>query len=344
MLIANRYEPTGAMAWGGMAEVHTCEDHHLKRHVVLKRVKKPEDYNRLQDELKSLLKVRSPHVVELLDIVEYDYKGELEKGLILEFINGSDLSEGSFTYGPQYLKALWQIASGIADIHDRDIIHRDIKPANVRQDSNGVLKIIDFGLSREKDVDDKTKSVIGSFGYIAPELTTIGEKAVAKSADVYAYGATAVSLLVPVVQQQGPLSKKMVGDVLAGADQDLQDILAKCVSKNPSDRPDISDVRDMLHRKLLRDRRRGWINVNGKITEVSAASNVGTIKSGNSQIQIEYNGYDFVVKSVSGAITINNSPVAAGLLLNSSCLITFGMTGGTRAFVTFDVSSPEVSV
>lgn len=271
MLIANRYEPTGAMAWGGMAEVHTCQDHHLKRHVVLKRVKKPEDYNRLEDELKSLLKVRSPNVVELLDIVEYDYKGDIEKGLILEFIEGSDLSEGAFTYGPQYLKTLWQIASGITDIHDRDIIHRDIKPANVRRDSNGVLKIIDFGLSREKDVDDKTKSVIGSFGYIAPELMGQGEKSVAKSADVYAYGATAVSLILPVLQQQGALSKKVVASVLTSADQDLQDIIARCISTNPHDRPDIVDVRDMLHRKLLRDRRRGWINVNGKVTEVSAA-------------------------------------------------------------------------
>lgn len=59
MLIANRYEPTGAMAWGGMAEVHTCEDKHLKRHVVLKRVKKAKDFSRLEDELKSLLRVRT---------------------------------------------------------------------------------------------------------------------------------------------------------------------------------------------------------------------------------------------------------------------------------------------
>jgi len=327
-----------------MAEVHTCTDHHLKRKVALKRVKSPKDFNRLEDELKSLLKVRSPHVVELLDIVEYEYIGAQEKGLILEFIEGKDLSEGSFSYGKDYLKALWQISSGIAEIHQRDIIHRDIKPANVREDINGVMKIIDFGLSREKDVDDKTKSVIGSFGYIAPELTVDGEKAITKAADVYAFGATAVSLIVPVMQQSGPLTKKMVRDVLQTADSDLQDMIASCVSKDPSDRPAMSDVRELLLRKLLRNRRRGWINVNGKITEVNSKAKIGTITSGNSSIQIEYDGYDFSVKSVQGSVTVNNRTVAPGTLLKSSCLITFGIYGGNRAFVTFDVSSPEISV
>lgn len=344
MLIANRYEPTGAMSWGGMAEVHTCSDLHLKRKVALKRVKKEADYSRLQDELKSLLKVRSAHVVELLDIVEYDYNGRNEKGLILEFIEGHDLSEGALQYGPEYLKTLWQVASGIADIHERDIIHRDVKPANIRRDVNNVLKIIDFGLSREKNVDDKTKSVIGSFGYIAPELTVDGEKGITKAADVYAFGATAISLIVPVLQQKGALSQKVVRDVLHEADQDLQDSIIRCISRDPAQRPDIETVRDLLLKKLLRNRRRGWINVNGKITEVNSSARIGTIRSGNSQIEIEYDGFDFSVRSIQGSITVNNKAVAPGTVLDSSCLITFGMVGAARAFVTFDVSSPEVSV
>lgn len=344
MLIANRYEPTGAMAWGGMAEVHTCVDHHLNRKVVLKRVIKPSDFSRLEDELKSLLKVRSCHVVELLDIVKYQYVDREEKGLILEFINGTDLSEGSFSYGNDYLRTLWQISAGICDIHDQNIIHRDIKPQNVRRDANGVLKIIDFGLSREVDVDDKTKSIIGSFGYLAPELSSGGEMAITKAADVYAFGATAVSLILPVTQQQGHLSPAMVGAVLANSDADLREIISRCVSANPIDRPEIKEVRDLIVRKLLKNRRRAWINVHGSITEVNAAARIGTIKSGPHQIQIGYDGYDFSVRSVTGQITINNRSVTPGDNVNSSCLITFGSYGGSRAFVTFDVSSPEISV
>lgn len=343
MLIANRYEPTGVMAWGGMAEVHTCVDHHLSRNAMLKRVKKPEDFHRLSDELKSLLKVRSVHVVELLDIVEYDYAGATEKGLILEFIDGQDLSEGGFTFGADYLFALWQIASGISDIHSHNVIHRDIKPANVRRTLSGVLKIIDFGLARELHVDDKTKSVIGSFGYIAPELTGSGEKKFTKAVDVYAFGATAIGLIRPTAQQRGPLNAALVEDVLAAADLDLRNIIAQCLSATPDARPAISTVRDLLKRKLLRDKHRAYVTINGALTEVNAKGRVGTIKAGTNAIQIEYDGYDFTVKSVSGSVVVNNRAISVGDTMNSSCLLTFGDPSGTRAFVPFDVSNPEIS-
>ena len=84
MKIADRYEPTGNAHWGGMAEVHECTDHHLGRLVMLKRVKKRADLNRLLDEKKALMLVRSKHVVELMDVVSYDYGGQRESGLILE--------------------------------------------------------------------------------------------------------------------------------------------------------------------------------------------------------------------------------------------------------------------
>lgn len=343
MLIADRYEPTGKKTWGGMAEVHTCTDNHLKRNVMLKRVKKQEDFLRLRDELKSLLKVRSSHVVELLDIVEYDYLGTVENGLILEHIDGEDLSEGSLTYGNEYLYILWQVAAGLCDIHDNGVIHRDIKPQNVRKSVTGTLKIIDFGLAREADIDDKTKSIIGSFGYMAPELAVTGHKRFTKAVDVYAFGATAISLLLPVAQQRGPLNVQSVDAVLAAADSDVRAIIGQCVATDPADRPEMLVVRDLLQRKLLRDRHRAWINVNGRLTEVNATARQGTITAGSNLITIEYDSQDFKVKATSGSVTINNRPVVAGMLVNSSCLITFGSAGGTRAFVTFDVSNPEIS-
>lgn len=69
MLIADRYDPTGVAAWGGMSEVHQCTDTHLARLVMLKRIKSDKNLSRLIDEQKALLKLRSKHVVELLDII-----------------------------------------------------------------------------------------------------------------------------------------------------------------------------------------------------------------------------------------------------------------------------------
>jgi len=57
MLIAGRYEPTGAAAWGGMAEVHRMIDTHLDREIILKRLRNPADARRLVDEKKALLRL-----------------------------------------------------------------------------------------------------------------------------------------------------------------------------------------------------------------------------------------------------------------------------------------------
>lgn len=343
MLIANRYEPTGAMAWGGMAEVHTCTDHHLQRKVVLKRVKKPKDYHRLLDELKALLKMRSVHVVELLDIVEYEYLGVIEKGLVLEFIEGQDLAEGSLSYSIEYLRYLWQIAAGIADIHASNIIHRDIKPGNIRKSSGDVLKIIDFGLSREFELDDTTKSIIGSFGYLAPELSGPGDKKITQAADVYAFGATAASLLVPVAQQQGTMSPNLMRTILSTADTELLEILASCVDSDPNKRPAISEVRDVLQRRLLRRKHRAWISVNDNLTEINDSARSGNIKAGSNSIKIDYDGQDFIVNAITGTVLMNNRAIPVGFKINNSCLLTFGTQATGRAFATFDVSNPEIS-
>lgn len=131
MLIAGRYEPTGVAAWGEMAEAHRLIDTHLSREIILKRLRNPADARRLIDEKKALLRLRSKHVVQLFDIVQYDYNGTQEIGLILEFIEGKDLRPRSYEPDETYLRVLWQVASGLADIHEAGVIHRDIKPGDI---------------------------------------------------------------------------------------------------------------------------------------------------------------------------------------------------------------------
>jgi hypothetical protein len=102
VLIANRYEPTGNASWGGMGEVHECLDLHLSRMVMLKRVKRVSDFRRLMDEKKALLPLRSKHVIELFDLVEFAYHAVKENGLILERVEGSDLSENNLRLGDDF--------------------------------------------------------------------------------------------------------------------------------------------------------------------------------------------------------------------------------------------------
>lgn len=65
--------------------------------------------------------------------------------------------------------------------------------------------------------------------------------------------------------------------------------------------------------------------------------NAGSVGS----IAVEYNGYEFVLGSVTGNVFINNTGAKAGNVMPGCCVITFG-TGSNRRFVTFDVSHPEV--
>ena len=191
--IPDRYEPDGEIKSGGFGNVVFCEDQHLSRRVAIKFIQDPSDYKRLLDEINALLQLRSKHVVQVYDIIE-GQDGDI--GIVEEFIDGDDLWNHSFPKASieNYLKTLWQISSGIADIHDSGIIHRDIKPNNMKLDDEGIIKIFDFGLAREEGLQAKTKGFLGTQGFAAPELYKTETVPFSKAVDVYAFGAAAYFL------------------------------------------------------------------------------------------------------------------------------------------------------
>lgn len=344
--IADRYETSPHSSKGGMSEVIVCRDTHLDRDVVIKRLQGGVGQQRLIDEQKALLKLRSKHVVQLLDIVKTNALGVDENCLVLEYIDGTDISSGSFAINDDYVKSLWQIAAGIADIHKAGVIHRDIKPNNIRKDTMGVLKIFDFGLAREVGKDDKTGSMIGTVGFMAPEL--IGTKTIALSpaVDVYAFGATAVALLTKTLPAEllhhQQIARPYLDKLMNGLHSELLDIIEKCTAVAPSGRPSMDEVRDLLQRLLLKDRHRARIVSGLNVYELNASNRKIGIKSDVGAFAIAYNGFCFVIVSVSGDVFVNNNPAAVGQEMHSACVITIGRQGPGRAFLTFDVSNPEV--
>lgn len=349
MLIANRYRAKTALAAGGMGDILECVDTHLDRTVVLKTLQSGVESRRLLDEQKALAKLRSKHVVQLFDIVEVSTKSGKTPALVLEHINGSDLQPHSYNPKRKFLRTLWQISCGLSDIHEAGVIHRDIKPANIRMDSEGVIKILDFGLARSKGVDDQTRSVIGTPIYMAPELWGRATISFSSAVDVYAFGVTALALLKTALPDavRGspplPVSEAQMKAAMVGIAPDLVELFASCLAANPKDRPEMKEVAKALSTHLLHNQHRALLIVDNRPVELSSASKGVTVRAGLlGTIAISYDGFVFAVTQTSGSVFINNKTAIVGQLMPGSCVITIG-TGGNRKFVTFDLSNPEVA-
>ncbi|WP_026158289.1 serine/threonine protein kinase [Rhizobium leguminosarum] len=345
--IANRYEPTGNTDAGGMGEILECVDLHLKRRVIVKRLQLGIDERRLLDEQKALAKVRSKHVVQLYDIVELHSGKKANKAIVLEYIDGNNLAIGAFAPDRTYLGVIWQIACGLRDIHDAGVIHRDIKPANIRLDSEGVVKIIDFGLARSRD-EAKTRGVVGTPVFMAPELWGNDTVSFNSSIDVYAFGVTALALLNQRVPAElgrmppKPVSLSSLVSTFPKIPSEIMATLVACLEHTPARRPTMAAVQKIIERRLLENAHRALVVMDGTIHHLDSKSRRITLNASSvGSIAIEYNGYEFTVVTVSGDVFINNTVAKTGTSMPGCCVITFG-TGSNRRFVTFDVSHPEV--
>lgn len=330
-----------------MGEVIFCEDLHLQRQVVLKHLQAGVESRRLLDEQKALSKVRSKHVVQLYDIVNIPGGAvSPQPAIVLEFINGETLSSASFSADTNYLHLIWQISCGLADIHSHEIIHRDIKPGNIKIDGEGVVKILDFGLSRNNAAAE-TRSIIGTPVFMAPELW--GDQTIAfdSSIDVYAFGVTCLALLAeetPLSLRKRPPSQPSLTDFsvpFAGLPSEITHILHQCLATDRRDRPSMQDIQNLLAKHLLKDRHRATVVLNGSANTLDCKNRRISLNATVGSLTIEYDGLVFSVTQVTGAVYINNTSVSIGTIVPGCCVLTFG-NGGSRSFVTFDVSNPEV--
>lgn len=349
--LPTRYCPTGSAAKGGFGDVLFCEDQHLQRKVAIKFLQDPAaDMRRLLDELRALLLMRSKHVVQVLDIIP---SGSELIGIVEEFIDGEDLWNSKLPLSSltQYLKTLWQIACGIADIHAAGVIHRDIKPNNMKFDPEGIIKIFDFGLARDEGPTAETKGFVGTPGFAAPELYSHSKVTFTREVDVYAFGASAVFLAngnkLPPELLSLPAEPLPIGFYSTlGIPSALATLLEQCLAKSPANRPPMSLISDEISRHLLRDTHQALAVFKGKTLRIDATRRTARLDLPNiGQVEINYDGLRFKVATVQGEVLINNSPATAGMELPGSCVVSLGnpiRRTNERAFITFDVSNPEV--
>ena len=121
-------------------------------------------------EKRILLKIDHPFIVKLVKCL----KDDKNIFFLLEYIKGKELFDVIRDIGllnkeqTNFYIASMMVA--IQYLHESKIIYRDIKPENIIIEENGYLKLIDFGTAKE--IEDRTKTIIGTPHYMAPEIIT----------------------------------------------------------------------------------------------------------------------------------------------------------------------------
>jgi eukaryotic-like serine/threonine-protein kinase len=352
--IPDRYEFVGPRLEGGQGYVYIYKDTFLQRNVAIKEMKHPGDAVALRDELARIREIRSRHVVEVYDL--FEAKQSTNVALVEEYVPGPTLEDLAKSQPPlsqnQVIKILWQIACGLADVHAHNIIHRDIKPRNIKQDDEGVVKVLDFGLSSILVPGAETNAARGTTHYLAPEMFDNPPIPLNNEIDVYAFGVTVwyflnggmlPKALKEVPPQTGSLTRSLQGAKIVLPNR-LTDLLDRTIDLNPSNRPRMSLIRDFLHEQLTSGQHRLVFFHNGKQQILSKDNPRVTLRAGNSSLTIYYDQFNFVVEMVEGDVYSNNTNAAVGMALPSSFVITFGDSseGPGRTFVPMNVMVPEV--
>ena len=351
--IPSRYVPTGKVLTGGMGEVLICQDTSLEREVAIKFIQNVgEDQRRLFDEIAALQKIRSKHVVQIFDV----FLNEVDRriGIVQEYISGNDLtsfSEKQSISLNEYLKVLYQISSGISDIHAQGLIHRDVKPNNMKFDRSNIIKIFDFGLARFSGRNDSTLGFAGTPGFAAPELYRSGLVPFTNAVDTYAFGITAwylsgIKIPEPLLRRPPNLTNvPSFGSLPLRIPQPIVNLLDRTLIEDLNNRPSMSDITNLLGNYLLKDQHRALLVYGRETYNLSRTRRLVKLDVQNyGSLHVRYDGLNFLIDFVSGAVFVNNQVVQRGQLLPKDCVITLGdpSRGANRIFITFDISNPEV--
>jgi len=214
---AGSLEPTEIirhLGEGGMGEVFLCvnpryrenQSPRLPKEIAVKTLspefnQDQELLKRFEAEAKALSPIEHRNVVRLYDWGTFQTGDRVgQRYISMEYIQGVSLHQlgrARRLSFPDILDFSFQIAEGLSAVHRTNVIHRDLKSAKLMITTDGVVKIIDFGIAKpsslaseaesgDRGFKTKTGIIIGTVNYLAPELL-LGAPASVQS-DLYAIG------------------------------------------------------------------------------------------------------------------------------------------------------------
>lgn len=268
--IIGHYRVLEKIGAGAMGEVFRARDERLQRDVALKLIRpgsstNPDHIRRFELEARAAGALNHPNIVAIYDIGIDDKTPYIVCELLEGTTLGKRLLEGPLPV-PLSVEYSLQIVRGLIAAHHRRIIHRDLKPENLFVTSDGLIKILDFGVAKLQSSPDEsgrtvedlttiTKSgmVLGTVAYMAPEQ--LRGKAVDHRSDIFSVGAILYEMLTGRRAFRGETEVDTITAVLrenpppidreqSGIPLPFQQIVHHCLEKEPENR--FQSARDLV--------------------------------------------------------------------------------------------------
>ena len=238
---------------GGMANVYRAMDLKEQRTVAVKILKEEcteseEMVRRFKNESKAISILNHPGIVKVYDVSVTDKI----QYMVMEYVDGITLKEYlSLRGGPltwkETLHFITQVLEALSHAHSKGVVHRDVKPQNIMLQSNGQVKLMDFGIARFSQAENYAlgDKAIGSVHYISPEQAK-GMPTDATT-DIYSVGVmmyemlsgklpfesnSAVSVAIKQISDEAVPLSKLMPDLPTG----LSEICCKAMAKDHRDR------------------------------------------------------------------------------------------------------------
>jgi Tol biopolymer transport system component len=281
---------------GGMGEVYAAEDTKLNRIVALKvlaglTAADPERLSRFQREAKAIAALNHPNVVTIYSVEDADGVAFLT----MELVEGKAL-DALIPRRGMTPAALLELAVPLTDAvsaaHQRGIVHRDLKPSNIMVGKDGRLKVLDFGLAKltQETVGEAAAEiatvanltaqhgVIGTAAYMSPEQAE--GRAVDHRSDIFSLGILLYEMATGTRPFKGESAMAILSaiikdapapavDVNAGVPLELDRVIRRCLTKDPSRRyqsaadlqHDLDDLAHAIPARRSFAGRRAWLGL-----------------------------------------------------------------------------------
>lgn len=257
------YEIVAPLGAGGMGEVFRARDTRLKREVAIKVLpaelaEDAEALARFEQEAQVVAALTHANILSIHDFGQ-------DAGVtyaVMELLAGETLRQRMerVNLSPQKsVELALQVAKGLAAAHDRGIVHRDLKPENLFITTDGLLKILDFGLAKRNPLGvagaaetematmghSMVGTIAGTLAYMSPEQLR-GDQVDHRS-DIFSFGVVLYEMLASHRPFQGQSNPDLMGAILkdepaeldqsrVGASPALQRVLTRCLEKLPDER------------------------------------------------------------------------------------------------------------